>query len=320
MKFVPDIYINNLTDIYKYVSQESIFKHIFGENPDLNKKYLSPFREDNNPNCYFKKIDNHIYFVDWVDGTIDAIGSIKKKYNLNLKEVIDYLSHNFDFQYNSSNIVSSNVIVNSPTIIYPLIRNWEDRDINYWTKRYGITTLQLEEDNVFPISQLAYKKNDILKHITPISITYAISSEDKFKMYSPLSDKKNKWLSNIPKDHINGNYNGDSKRIIITKSYKDHRVLYNLLNDNVIWLQNEGVIPNQLNTFLEPFDDIIIFYDNDKAGIFAANKLSKAINKEVRIIQSDESHLKDISDMYCFKSKIKTKNWLNKTINNNNYA
>jgi 5S rRNA maturation endonuclease (ribonuclease M5) len=315
MKFVPDIHINNLTDIYNYVSQETIFKHIFGEIPDLNKKYLSPFREDNNPNCYFKKIDNHLYFVDWADGTIDAIGSIKKKYDLNLNGVITWLKYNFDFEYNKID-VSNNCKLNHkfPTIIYPLIRNWEDRDINYWTKRYGITTLQLEEDNVFPISQFAYRKNDILRHVTPISITYAISSQDKFKIYSPLESKKSKWLSNIPKDHINGSYNDDSKNIIITKSYKDHRVLYNLLNDNVIWLQNEGVIPIQLNTFLEPFNNIIIFYDNDKAGIFAADKLSKSISKETIIIQSDESYLKDISDMYCFKGKTKTSNWLNKKL------
>jgi len=316
MKFVPDIHINSLNEIYKYVSQETIFKSVFGEVPDLNKKYLSPFREDNNPNCYFKNINGHIYFVDWVDGTVDAIGSIKKKYNLTVIELFNYFKNNFDFEYDEQKINFYKEIIKVPTIIYPLIRNWEDRDINYWTKRYGITTLQLEEDNVFPISQFAYRKNNILKHVTPISITYAISSQDKFKIYSPLESKKSKWLSNIPKDHINGSYNDDSKNIIITKSYKDHRVLYNLLNDNVIWLQNEGVIPIQLNSFLESFIDIIIFYDNDKAGMFAADKLSKSINKETRIIQSDKSHLKDISDMYCFKGKIKTKNWLNKTINN----
>ena len=318
MKFVPDIYINNLTDIYKYIPQEVIFQYIFGENPDLNKKYLSPFRDDNNPNCYFKNVNGHIYFVDWVEGTIDAIGSIRKKYDLTIRETVEYIKSNFNMDFECKSMVSYNKVIKIPTEISIIKRNWNVNDVNYWNKRYGIKKQHLEEDNVFPIAHYAYKKNDKLRYIIPITITYAISSQDKFKIYSPLESKDNlKWLSNIPKDHINGHYNIDSKNIIITKSYKDHRVLYNLLNDNVIWLQNEGVIPNNINSFLEPFDNIIIFYDNDKAGIAASNKLSKAINKQTRLIYTDESHLKDISDMYCFKGKTKTKNWLINKINNN---
>jgi len=319
MYYQPDVYIPNTIDgIYSYYSEEDIFKLVFGEYPNYDKKYVSPFRNDNYPNCYFIKKDNHIYFVDWADSTIGAVGSIVKMYDLSLKDAISYIKNNIairDINLKPKIIQNFNKPIKTPTLIIPKKRDWEKRDSIYWTERYGITIANLEEDKTIPISFYSWRKNNIWKHTSLKEIGYAISTNDnKYKIYRPLDSKNSKWLSNIPKNYILGKYTNNGN-LIITKSYKDYRVIYNLIEDNVIWLQSEGSIPDNINNFVENYDNITIFYDNDNAGINASNKLAKIITKPTNLIYTPEKHLKDISEMYCFKGRQFTEKWLKNTLN-----
>lgn len=316
--FHPDIIVLNPDDLYNYYSQEEIFKLVFNEYPDFDKKYISPFRDDENPNCYFIKRDNLIYFVDWIVETVDAIGAIALKYNLDLNSAIEFVKYSLKHNIIKSDYISTNKFtkkVKSPTLIIPKTRSWENRDISYWTNRYGITIDQLKEDKVFPISSYVMRKDGIWKSYCVFDRGYAITSNDQVKIYRPFGNKDtNKWLSNIGKNTILGkhvNYN----KIIITKSYKDYRVIYNITGDSVIWLQNEGVIPDHLNSFLSPYKEVIIFYDNDKAGKWASNKLANVVHNPHKLVYTPEKHIKDISDMYCYKGKQKTETWLKNILN-----
>lgn len=316
--FQTDIYIGSIKELYKYFSQEEIFKFVFGEYPNYQTKYNSPFRKDDNPSCYFIKRGRMIYFVDWSMGTIDAIEAVKLLYGLDLGAAITLVRDNLKIGSASSLSKSYDdvpKVVKSETIILPQRREWETRDVIYWSKRYGISTADLDEDRVFPISLYSYRKNDVWKSISLLDIGYAISAHDKYKIYRPLANKKSKWLSNIPKNIVLGKHNFINEPIIITKSYKDFRVIYNLIGGNVIWLQSEGTVPDNLNTFLEPYGPVTVFYDNDQAGIFASNRLANLINKPVKQIYSEYAHLKDISEMYCFKGKSFTQQWLKDILN-----
>ena len=92
----------------------------------------------------------------------------------------------------------------------------------------------------------------------------------RMKGYQPYS-KSLRFFGNVDKDCIGGLWdldNSDSD-IIITKSYKDWRVLKNR-GFQVIWFQNEGMIPDL--KLLKGFKHrtFTILFDNDKAGIKAA--------------------------------------------------
>jgi hypothetical protein len=67
--------------------------------------------------------------------------------------------------------------------------------------------------------------------------------------------------------------------LYITKSYKDWRVLTNLGKD-AIYFQNEGMLPDIsiLSMYISVFNQVIVLFDNDKAGIPASNKVVKYIN------------------------------------------
>ena len=56
---------------------------------------------------------------------------------------------------------------------------------------------------------------------------------------------------------------------MITKSYKDYRVLRNL-GVNVTWFQNEGAFPDNLDDIINDYKDVIVFFDNDFTGLAAS--------------------------------------------------
>ena len=92
---------------------------------------------------------------------------------------------------------------------------------------------------------------------------------------------RNRFLSNCTQNEIGGlEFLPDSgKNLIITKSYKDYRVLKNQ-GLNVIWFQNEGMTPNKpiLVELCKRFTYITVFFDNDETGIRESKKISELLN------------------------------------------
>ena len=88
--------------------------------------------------------------------------------------------------------------------------------------------------------------------------------------------------------------------MLITKSYKDWRVLKNA-GYNTIWLQNEGCkIPFDRLIQLQQYRTKFILFDNDDAGIKASNNLAEYANGfdngYIPIWYDDES-VKDSADV-----------------------
>ena len=163
------------------------------------------------------------------------------------------------------------------------------------------------DDKLFSVQSYSIVREDSFRHYIPDNICYAYTDfpDNKKKIYSPY-DKKLKFCGNITAKDI-GNINNipvKGEKLIITKSYKDCRVLRNL-GYTSIWNQNEGMIPPLylLQDLSDRFNDIIIFYDNDNAGINAGIKLKQTfanIQKEVSVYYIPLTYkVKDISDFYA---------------------
>ena len=107
----------------------------------------------------------------------------------------------------------------------------------------------------------------------------------------------------------------DVTQLMITKSYKDYRVLRNL-GVNVTWFQNEGSVPNNLKKIINGYKDVIIFFDNDYTGLEASEKLVNIIGNKAREIYLPipllEEGIKDASDMYLKKGVDELKLFLTK--------
>ena len=200
------------------------------------------------------------------------------------------------------------------------VRNFDSRDGDFWGTKYGIKKSDLFEDSVFPIDliKIIYKnkkKEPVLFHIKDIAYSFAEFPEGRKKIYRPAMKGKYKFLTNCTKNDIGGlkHFPISGRQAVITKSYKDYRVLKNQ-GLNVIWFQNEGMTPDIeiLKNILNGYDEIVVFFDNDATGIKASEKLFILLStfktnvREVKIpVLLLKENITDPSDFRAKKGQIK---------------
>lgn len=276
------------------VSQQQIFEWILKEPFEFGKRYRSPFREDKNPKCRFEqRTDGTILFVDFGDTTTHRTCFkmvMDSHQDCTLQEAVKIILSHFNLskeKYEYKQIVSSTEYIKtdqpSDTIItYDPIQI--EKRHKLYISQFLILPEHLKEDNVFPTNKFYIQKpNGQRRTINVYTICFALDFIDAVKLYQPYSVDY-KFITNCNEDHI-GNFDNLDERgheVIITKSWKDHRVIRNLLLlKNIIYFQNEGMIPSMyiLENLSKRFKLITIFFDNDEAGIKAAIKLQLIFNK-----------------------------------------
>lgn len=330
-KYYPELI--NMTTILDYFSQESIFSIIFGEDIEVGVKICSPFREDKNPGCYLEYYHNKLWFVDFADikKTRDCFEIIKDKYNLNLQQACNFIfevlgNNNLqNLQPNLKQKKQQKNKIKSEFLIIPKIKKFNSFDKDFWSSYY-ITSNQLTEDKVYSVTlfkTLGYYPNDFIIRPTNICYAYTDFKENHIKIYQPKSYlKKYKWFTNCTQNDI-GNINNIpivDKVLIITKSYKDCRILRNL-GYNCIWFQNEGAFPDLkiLYDLSLRFTYIYIFFDNDESGIQASQKLQNIFQQEfqytTKAIFTPDQKYKDSGEFIQKFGQNNLKNFLNNQIN-----
>ena len=281
-------------DILKFVSEYDIFQFAIGYKPELDKMYYSPFREDKNPGCFFDASNGRLYLIDYganrkIEGinlfSVDCFHAVMLRFKLfDFNKVLKLLHANLctgkKVQYNSIQIKST---PKPETIIIPFSRFFDSRDKKYWSQYY-ISSKNLKEDKVMGVKAYTLRKNKISKSFVSREIAYCYTdfSSGHKKLYFPTikkDDRHPRFISNCDQNDIGGtSYLPPlGEKLVITKSYKDWRVLKNVGYD-CIWLQNEGCYPERLNSYLKRFDKTVIFFDNDDAGIFASKMLKEKLN------------------------------------------
>ena len=288
-------------EIFKRISEEDVFSIIFEEPILIGKEkatYIAPYRKDNNPDCYFREYNGIIYFIDFADirGNKDCIQLLKVTYNLSYFETLQYINNYFKLGLGDNdnkvkevirqNNASSKIIntdFNVKITIEFLPRMFNQKDKHFWSK-YEISKDNLIKDKVIPVDIYRFntRKN---KHysVRPFDITYAYTdfNDSKVKIYRPYGDKMQKWLTNCSQDDV-GNLDSLPDKgdfLIITKSYKDCRVLRNQ-NISSIWFQNEGMLPNEkiIKNLTKRFKNIMIWFDNDSTGLGSGKVVTEYIN------------------------------------------
>jgi hypothetical protein len=288
--------------ILEYVSQEDIFQLVFGFKPEEFEYITSPFRDDKNAGCWFE-IDfntNKLRFTDFADtriingvrmSNIDCFDAVMIYFGLpSFYKTLEFIKaklidgkeikHSI-FQRKEIRTVKRE---KKKVRILMSTRDFFLQDKWFWQNRYLITKENLIEDKVFPIRKFKLfdtKSGDHTFRTEDIAYGYTEFKSGNKKIYRPKQKGPRRFITNCDADDVGGMHSNikSGRLLIITKSYKDFRVLRNL-GLNVRWLQNEGMFPKSQEfwSLIESFDKVVIFFDNDEAGIKAAISLVELIN------------------------------------------
>ena len=285
-------------EVLKRISQQDIFEIVF-EEVDLKGYYTNPTREDSDAGAFFKWYGGKLWFCDFADTKVsrDCFEIIKDMYSLNFYEALSYINQYFKLGLSErDNFVTPTKIIienKTPTLAKPAnhityrAKDFDRHHRTYW-KQYEITKAQLVSDNTYATIWYRFwsdkTQNWVIVRPMASDVTYTISQwqeDNVVKICRAKHKGKGKWITNCKSNHIGGlnnlSYSGNT--LIITKSYKDWRVLVNQ-GLNAIWFQNEGMFPekNKLESICMTFENIVIWFDNDKAGIKASHKLYEMVS------------------------------------------
>lgn len=319
-------------EILSEVTQEEIFGIFIKTEIILDKGayYKAPYRDDSNPDCYFEEFDGKLYFVDFADtikskncfsfisrcissnNIFDTLTFITKSLNLGKGNNSEKKTVNKE-----SDLVEVKKIKKERVISFAP-RKFNSKDKKFWSQ-YEISSQNLIEDKVIPIVayQSTSRKGEVFTIVEMFNM-YAYTDFDggRVKVYRPYGTKDSKWFTNCTQNDVGGIDHlpmyGDL--LIIAKSYKDYRVLKNQ-GLTVVWFQNEGMLPNPtiIRNLGKRFHKIVVWFDNDRAGIdnckLVVNYINSMFPGKARMLYLDidllEEGIKDPSDLIAKKGREK---------------
>lgn len=279
--------------ILESVTQEEIFKLVFGFLPVDFQYTTSPLRIDNSPGCWFQyHINGTLYFIDFASKRhhSDCFNIVQDYYSLpNFFTTLEFIHHKL---IEGRDIITETKIKQEikrslkesvKLIIEP--RHFIPKDAGFWIP-YGISSANLLEDKQFAISAfhaLNTKKGNFSSKCYDLAYADTNFPNGRKKIYFPNREGKGRFITTCTREDIGGinSLPPFGRQLIITKSYKDWRVLKNQ-GKNAVYLQNEGMFPlKELFILCKNWKQVIIFFDNDTQGIRSALELSALINKEM---------------------------------------
>lgn len=297
--FVPDGAIEHLRGpdltidkVVSQVSEEAIFQFVLGYVPEEYDMVVNPFRDDDrNPGCYWTQGPNdRLVLVDYATnekvcgvslGYFDCVGAVQIRYKLRVLEALEYILENVDVHdYPDIEPIKRFSGQEIPTIIQYRPRVFNNRDKRFWFDRYGITRAEMLEDGTEPVASIHISSRRTSGRIyvkRPFSSSYAFNLPSGHKkIYMP--HEVDRFISNCTQDDIGGDTlpaDPTGKDLMVTKSYKDYRVLKNAGVPLVVWFQNEGSRPTMLKELCKGFRSVIFLFDNDRQGLFASHMLTQ---------------------------------------------
>lgn len=310
-------------DILDKIRPEEIFS-AFINNPRPSRVYKVPWRTDEKESLtFFYSPSNELMFYDqaYKEGG-DCITFYSKIFNVNRKQALIEIYNKFKLRDIKKIDYSKIVEEYKPKSIESKLswkysstdsKKYEDA-INYF-KSFGISKETLDFFGVKPID--FYCIDDVMIRPENFSVVYEYE-DNKCKIYTPLSsNKKYKFLDGIKGEYYQG-YNKlpeNGNIVFITSSYKDVMVLYEL-GFPAIAPKSEVVKINDqiINELKTRFENVILFYDNDDAGLKAAEKLKNKYNINYIVTVKE----KDPSDFSRKYSKEKLYEYIISKLNNYN--
>lgn len=309
--------------ILSRVSQEQIFEFYLGI-PVKKGLFCSPsiIRVDKQPTCAFYKNGKGILkYKDFAGPSFDCISLVMFLYNCTYYIALRIIANDFNLidlpkleKHIAKIEYSGNVIESTEKAkIQVEIKDFTEKELNWWSS-FGISLLTLRKFKIFSIKSVFLNGNYFTSstETSPIFGYYGGNNSDGdelWRLYMPTK-RKYRFLSNWESSQFQGikQLPKEGNHCIISKSMKDLMVLYEFgfisiapTSENV--LMTEG----RFSRLQEKFSNIVVFFDNDLAGVKGAHKYKKAY-PNVRCIFLKRKYSKDISDL--FKKISRNQFWL----------
>lgn len=303
-------------------SQETYLEYYLGI-PVRKGLFKSPLRTDNNPTCSFYRSSNGDIVLKDFSGKFygNFIDVVMFKYGLSYYKALRMIANDFGYlphptlKKNPKPVVvsSTDFKESKESIIQVEIQDFSERELEWWMQ-FGITEEILKRFKVFSCKTV-FLDGEFFTASTkscPIFGYYRGKNDhdvELWRIYFPMHRRNGlRFLSNWKSFLLQGSKQlpKEGDVLVVTKSMKDVMCLYSM--------GVTAIAPNSENLFLTEkqyaklknrFKRIIVFYDNDLAGISNMNRFRKQFNVECMWIPR-RYNAKDISDFYKMYGRDKT--------------
>lgn len=312
----------NITKEYllSKANQETYLEYYLGI-PVKKGLFKSPLRDDKSPTCsFYRNNRGDIIFKDF-SGHFSGnfIKVVMFKYDCSHHTALKIIANDFGYitcprlkknqkpiEYSSSEFKDS-----GEANIQIEAQDFTEDELKWWEK-YGITEKILKKFRVYSCRTVFLNGKIFTKSTSrhPIFGYYRGKNDNKielWRIYLPNHRKcEPRFLSNWKSIMLQGvkQLPKEGNLLVITKSLKDCMTLYSLgITAIAPNSENLFLTENQLIKLKNKFKHIVLFYDNDKAGIHNMNKFKKEVDC---VWIPRKYNVKDISDFYAKYGREKT--------------
>lgn len=310
--------------LWTHLSTYDLWCYYLGHNIVLNKKVLSPIRDEKDPSAvFFCTKSGDILLKDFglsEDSVLTIFKYLEIRHGWSFSECLQYIDRDFNLGYYNhvKKPVSSGIIHNyKPELNSINIKvkrgSWSQRELFFWLSSFSLETLQ--KLPIKPLESYCLVKgnniNEFRRKKDELLFVFSFGNA-KYKIYRPNGTKKDKWMTNCDNDCLMGLDNlpifGDS--LFITKGMKELGILMDL-ELNSVALQGENSYPSTdlIKQLLKRFKTVYTIMDIDKPGLKSSLYMQekygfKPIYLPKEFIEED-SKLKDLDSI---KKKIGLEN------------
>lgn len=294
-------------------SQETYFEHYLGI-PVKKGLFRSPpiIRIDTKPTCaFYKNKSGDLKYKDFAGPTFNFVGCVMHIFNCSYSQALKIIANDFnliEFPNIEKNIkkieYSGNILTETKSAIIQVeIQNFTEKELSWWNS-FGISLKTLNKFKIYSIKSV-FLNGNYFNSSTESSPIYGyfggINSNDVelWRLYMPTK-RAYRFLSNWSSLMLQG-----AKQLpklgthyIVSKSMKDTMLLHEFgfiscapTSENVLLTKIQA---EKIN--LRFNNNMLVFFDNDIAGVRGAHKYKKEFN--ARCIFIKRKYSKDISDLY----------------------
>lgn len=291
--------------------------------------FRSPLRRDKEPTCsFYRNSSGTLIFKDFATGQhLNVFGVVQEIFKCDYFESLRIIANDFgivknrDLPRNPGKINENPIKIEDKETskIQIEVQDFTDLELKWWGK-YGITKEILSKFNVYSCKHVFLNDQLFAKsqQHCPIFGYYGNKYQglELWRCYFPKR-KSFRFITNWPSKKIQGfdQLPKSGKLLVITKSMKD-----------VMCLHSCGITacaPNSENLFVSDsvledlknrFKYIVVFYDNDRPGLYNMTKIRKEHPELIYTYIPKHFGSKDISDFYADHGRKETLNLIKEFI------
>lgn len=291
--------------------------------------FRSPLRRDKQPTCsFYRNNSGTLIFKDFATGQhLNVFGVVQEIFRCDYHEALRIIANDLGIvrdktlQKNPGKINANPTKINDKEMskIQVEIQDFTDLELKWWG-RFGITLDILKKFDVFSCKHV-FLNGDLCaksQQHCPIFGYYGKKYQglELWRCYFPKRTSF-RFITNWPSKKIQGydQLPKTGKLLVITKSMKDVMCLYSCgISACAPNSENLFISDTMLDELKSRFEYIIVFYDNDRPGMYNMSKIRKDHPELFYAFIPKQYGSKDISDFYRDHGRKETLNLIKKFV------